>query len=112
MMKLFRCGVCGYVHDGSDAPDHCPKCGSPKEKFSEITGDAKTLIEKSRRTNEYHTAVMSLYQKINKWGKIIEEENLDPNCVAIAKRLQKDSHESIQSIKAELEAHMKKGKWG
>lgn len=33
-MKKWVCGICGYVHEGADAPDNCPQCGAPKEKFS------------------------------------------------------------------------------
>lgn len=111
-MAMFRCGVCGLVYDGAEAPEKCPKCGSTKENFTEITGDDAMLIEKSRRTNEYHVAIMGLYSKIQKWANIIQEENLDPNCVAISKRVLKDTYETIQSIKAELATHQKKGKWG
>lgn len=34
-MKKFVCSVCGYVHEGNEAPDNCPQCKAPKEKFSE-----------------------------------------------------------------------------
>ncbi len=34
-MKKFVCSVCGYVHYGSEAPDQCPQCKAPKEKFVE-----------------------------------------------------------------------------
>lgn len=34
-MKKFVCSVCGYVYEGNEAPDKCPQCESPKEKFSE-----------------------------------------------------------------------------
>ena len=27
------CSVCGYVHEGPEAPEKCPQCGVPKEKF-------------------------------------------------------------------------------
>lgn len=29
----FVCSVCGYVHEGDSAPDFCPVCKAPKEKF-------------------------------------------------------------------------------
>ena len=32
-MKKWKCGGCGYVWDGDEAPERCPKCGAPKEKF-------------------------------------------------------------------------------
>ena len=34
-MKKFVCSVCGYVHEGDSAPDKCPQCGAPAEKFNE-----------------------------------------------------------------------------
>ena len=34
-MKKFVCSVCGYVHEGDEAPEKCPQCGAPKEKFNE-----------------------------------------------------------------------------
>ena len=33
MNKKFICTVCGYVHEGTDAPDFCPQCKQPKSKF-------------------------------------------------------------------------------
>ncbi len=38
-MARFVCTVCGYVHDGSSAPDKCPQCGAPAAKFDEQSGD-------------------------------------------------------------------------
>jgi len=32
-MKKWICTVCGYVHEGETAPDFCPQCKQPKEKF-------------------------------------------------------------------------------
>ncbi len=109
---LWRCGVCGYVHDGDDAPAKCPKCGAPKEMFSKIGPDEQKLIESSRTTNEMHVAIMGMMKKMQKWAKTIKQENLDPPCVAIADRWLKDTHETIQAIKAELQGHMNKKKWG
>ena len=34
-MKKFVCQICGYVHEGNDAPDQCPQCGAGKDKFKE-----------------------------------------------------------------------------
>ena len=42
-MKKFVCTVCGYVHEGNEAPDKCPQCGASKEKF----------IEKAEGKKEY-----------------------------------------------------------
>lgn len=32
-MAKFVCSVCGYVHDGVDAPHNCPICDAPSEKL-------------------------------------------------------------------------------
>ena len=34
-MKKFVCSVCGYVHEGDSAPEFCPQCKVPAEKFNE-----------------------------------------------------------------------------
>ncbi len=35
-MKKFVCPVCGYVHEGDSAPEKCPVCKVPGEKFNEM----------------------------------------------------------------------------
>lgn len=39
MHKKFICVVCGYVHEGDEAPEKCPVCGAPKSKFKELKED-------------------------------------------------------------------------
>ncbi len=34
-MKKFVCSVCGYVHEGPEAPEFCPQCKVPASKFVE-----------------------------------------------------------------------------
>ena len=36
MKKKFICTVCGYVHEGDEAPEKCPMCGAPRSKFKEV----------------------------------------------------------------------------
>ncbi|MBE6224037.1 MAG: NADH peroxidase [Bacteroidales bacterium] len=36
MAKKFICTVCGYVHEGDTAPEKCPLCKVPAEKFKEV----------------------------------------------------------------------------
>ena len=33
------CNVCGYVHEGPEAPVKCPQCGVPASKFSKQEGE-------------------------------------------------------------------------
>ena len=39
-MKKFVCTVCGYVHNGDQAPMQCPTCGVPAAKFKEVAAPA------------------------------------------------------------------------
>ena len=44
-MKKFVCSVCGYVHEGDSAPEQCPVCKAPAEKFKEQTGEREWAAE-------------------------------------------------------------------
>ncbi len=44
-MKKFVCTVCGYVYEGEAAPEFCPVCKAPKEKFTEQSGDMTWAAE-------------------------------------------------------------------
>lgn len=33
---VWRCGVCGYLCSRDEAPDICPICGAPKERFEKF----------------------------------------------------------------------------
>ena len=36
MKKKFICTVCGYIHEGTEAPEKCPVCKAPASKFKEL----------------------------------------------------------------------------
>ena len=38
-MKWY-CIVCGYVYEGPEAPEACPVCKAPKEKFKQMDEEA------------------------------------------------------------------------
>ena len=39
------CQVCGYVFEGDKAPEKCPQCGAPAEKFAAQTGTMEWAAE-------------------------------------------------------------------
>ena len=45
MSKNWVWSVCGYVHEGDAAPEQCPVCKVPAEKFKEQQGDVKLAAE-------------------------------------------------------------------
>jgi rubredoxin len=30
---MFRCKVCGWIHEGIAPPNSCPSCGAPADRF-------------------------------------------------------------------------------
>ncbi|MBP3332137.1 MAG: NADH peroxidase [Tidjanibacter sp.] len=45
-MKKFRCTVCGYIHEGDAAPEKCPQCKVPAEKFVEVVeSESVTFVD-------------------------------------------------------------------
>lgn len=110
-MKLWKCTVCGYVHEGEEAPDKCPKCGMSKDKFVELSGEDADKIYKSDRTNDIHMELIGLAKQIAQLSEEGIKLNLDPACVAAFEQAKNEAWVIKQRCKAELEGHMKKGKW-
>lgn len=44
-MAKFVCTVCGYVREGASAPEFCPVCKAPAEKFVEQKGEMSYATE-------------------------------------------------------------------
>ena len=64
-MKKYVCSVCGYVHEGDSAPEKCPVCKVPAEKFREMVEGAALAAE-----HEY-----GVYAKTVKNNPDISEED-------------------------------------
>ncbi|AGF57692.1 MULTISPECIES: rubredoxin-like domain-containing protein [Clostridium] len=111
MKKLFKCSVCGFVCEGLEAPEKCPKCGVPKDKFVELSSEEADKIYQSDRTNDIHMEIIELADKIAKLSIEGIDLKLDPNCVAAFEKAKKDAWTIKQISKAELAGHMSKGKW-
>ena len=44
MKKKFVCTVCGYIHEGEEAPAQCPQCKAPASKFKELVDTELTFV--------------------------------------------------------------------
>lgn len=63
-IKIWRCTVCGWLHQGETPPEHCPRCGAPAEKFE--------LLDMSRFEGDEETAVPALRELTAEDKKRIE----------------------------------------
>lgn len=111
MKKLWKCSVCGYIHQGENAPGVCPKCGAPAEKFVGLNEEEAKKVYSSDRTNDIHMQVIDLCARMVELCKEGIELNLDPGCVSAFEKALNEAWVIKQRCKAELEGHMKKGKW-
>ncbi|MFA5537124.1 MAG: rubredoxin [Bacillota bacterium] len=109
---MWQCQVCGYIHDGDEAPERCPKCGAPKEKFIELPTEKAELVVRSRFTNQLLAEVMGLGEELLGLAAEGIEDKLDPACVKIFQYIEKAGLEMLQMAKAEIATHISKGKWG
>lgn len=111
-MKKLKCSICGYIHDGEQAPEKCPKCGAPAEKFVELDDAAAELIERSRHTNALHAEVIAMARSIEELCEDGIEDALDPGCVDVFKKSRKMAWTIMKLSMTEQQGHMNKGKWG
>ncbi len=110
-MMLWKCTVCGFLHEGPEAPDACPKCGAPKEKFVLMSEEDAKKVFDSDRTNDIHMEIIALAMKIKELAKEGIEINLDPPCVDLFKKAHDEAWVIKQRSKAEIAGHVAKGKW-
>lgn len=57
-MKKFRCSVCGHIHMGDEAPEHCPVCNAPKEKFVLVEEETVTEVNNEELEAQYFDVVV------------------------------------------------------
>lgn len=112
VIMQWKCTVCNLIWKGEAPPKTCPKCGVPGDKYNAMKEEEVNLVENSRFTNSLHVELLDILPSLVDIAKEGIEDDLDPRCVAIFERLLEEATFLEASIKAELEGHMKKGKWG
>ena len=110
-MKKWKCGACGFIHDGDSAPEKCPKCGAPKEKFVLLDEAAANLVQRSRHSNMLHAEAITLARQLECVCKDGIKDNLDPGCVDVFQKSLAHAYQVMKLSMTELQGHMNKGKW-
>jgi hypothetical protein len=77
-----------------------------------LDAKAADTIERSRYTNSLHMQVYALLEEIMAAAEEGLDDNLDAGCTRIFEQALVQAEFLQQAIKAELQGHMKKGKWG
>ena len=109
---MWRCNACSYVWSGEEPPDTCPNCDAPKSKFGRLSDKAVEAIERAGFAN---SLLMQLHLLMDQVMDVAEDgldDNLDPNCAKIFDQAFEQAQDLQQLVKAELQSHVGKGKWG
>jgi hypothetical protein len=99
------------MHEGPEAPDFCPKCGAPKEKFVALSEEDAKKVFDSDRTNDIHMEIIQLAMRIKDLAREGIELNLDPPCVEVFHHAHDEAWVIKQRSKAEIAGHVSRGKW-
>ena len=108
---LWKCSVCGYTTEGENAPEKCPKCGAPAEKFSALAAEDADKIYAADRTNDIHMKIIRDAARIIDFCEEGLDIDLDPNCHATFANVKQLAWTVKQMCKAEIATHVGKGKW-
>ena len=87
-MNIFVCGSCGHIEFGS-APENCPVCFAPKDKFKQNDRVFEESAEKSKEAAIKHIPSI----KINKECGLIPEQS----CIDVIVRIGETLHPMEES---------------
>ena len=109
---MWQCEVCGFVWDDEQPPPVCLKCEASPSRFVELDAKTVDLIERARFTNSLLMHLSLLLEQVMDLAEDGLDDNLDPSCASIFRQAGEQAEVLQQAIKAEMQSHVKKGKWG
>lgn len=110
-MKIWRCEVCGYLHEGEAPPEFCPKCGAPKSKFVLLDDEEAQMMVEARETKEKYRQILERLEQIDRLAREGIGLDLDEGCNKIFNQTV-TSIEGIRTmIKDELAGHAHECIW-
>ena len=97
-MKMWRCEVCGYLHEGEEPPDFCHKCGAPKEQFELLDEEEAEMMRDALATREKYAQIYDHLEAVNKLAQEGIDLNLDEGCNDIFKCVVDDDMQKIYPL--------------
>lgn len=110
-MKMWRCEVCGYLHEGEEPPDFCPKCGAPKSKFVLLDEEEAEMMRDALATREKYAEILKHLEAVHALAQQGIDLDLDDGCNKIFSQTQKDTESIKRMIKEELAGQAQECIW-
>lgn len=104
-MKMWRCEVCGYLHEGDEPPDICPKCGAPREKFELLDEEEAQMMREAMQTKEKYSQILARLDEVFVLADEGLKLDLDDGCNSIFTRTKEEIAVIHKMIKDELAGH-------
>ncbi|MBI4878356.1 MAG: rubredoxin [Planctomycetes bacterium] len=112
MNKKWKCGVCGFIHDGDGPPQRCPKCAAAAARFALLDDDAADAVERSRHGNAVLCLLVDLGRRIERACKDGLADDLDPGCADVYRKCLEHTYQIMKLSMTEMQSHVGEGKWG
>ncbi len=111
MNKMWRCEVCGYLHEGEEPPDICPKCGAPKDKFELLDEEEASMMRDALATRDKYGQIYDHLESIRRIAQEGLDLNLDEGCNQIFTKTSEDIENIRNQLKEELDGHAQECIW-
>ncbi len=110
-MKIWRCEVCGYLHEAAEPPEVCPKCGAPREKFELLDEEEAEIMRDALLTKEKYAQILSRLEEVSRLAQEGIDLDLDEGCSKIFQQTREDMAGIQKKIKDELAGHAQQCIW-
>ena len=110
-MKMWRCDICGYLHEGEEALEFCVKCGAPREKFVLLDEEEAEMMHDALRTREQYQRIFALLTEVLEVAQEGIELDMDEGCNRIFNKTKEEVSGVHQMIKDELAGYAQHCVW-
>ena len=105
-MTKWVCSVCGYVYEGEKAPEACPVCKAPADKFVKQDGEmswaAEHVVGVAQGSSEDIMADLRVNALklvcILQWQELLTEKDIRKSVYTMKKQLMKKQNMLLNSL--------------
>ena len=104
-MMIWRCEVCGYLHEGKEPPGSCPKCAASRDKFKLLDEEEAEIMQDAMLTKEKYSQILEKLDEVSQLAAEGMLLDLDDGCNKIFNKARDDIESLQKMIRDELAGH-------